>query len=135
MWVDGDRGFGFLWSCSVRPKLIRMVGQQNHPKLNPMRAYCVALSAAITVIIAMRGWVLPVSSTISQWVAFLCGSTREWHMERRLRPPRSQSRRGETHARRGRRRRKTGAPVPLYEPFVAAWVYYRACRGRPCQAE
>ena len=43
------------------PKLIRMVGSQI-TKLNPMRAYCVALSAAITVIIA--SWFgLPVSST------------------------------------------------------------------------
>jgi PiT family inorganic phosphate transporter len=33
------------------PKLIRMVGEQI-TKLNPMRAYCVALSAAVTVIIA-----------------------------------------------------------------------------------
>ena len=43
------------------PKLIRMVGQEI-TKLNPMRAYCVALSAAITVIIA-SGLGLPVSST------------------------------------------------------------------------
>ena len=43
------------------PKLIRMVGSQI-TKLNPMRAYCVALSAAITVIVA--SWLgLPVSST------------------------------------------------------------------------
>ena len=41
------------------PKLIRMVGEQI-TKLNPLRAYCVALSAAITVIIA--SWLaLPVS--------------------------------------------------------------------------
>ena len=33
------------------PKLIRMVGTEI-TKLNPMRAYCVALSAAITVIVA-----------------------------------------------------------------------------------
>ena len=43
------------------PKLIRMVGQEI-TKLNPVRAYCVALSAAITVIIA-SGLGLPVSST------------------------------------------------------------------------
>jgi phosphate/sulfate permease len=43
------------------PKLIRMVGNQI-TKLNPMRAYCVALSAAVTVILA--SWLeLPVSST------------------------------------------------------------------------
>ena len=44
------------------PKLIRMVGEQI-TKLNPMRAYCVALSAAVTMIIASRLG-LPISSTI-----------------------------------------------------------------------
>ena len=34
------------------PKLIRMVGEQI-TKLNPMRAFCVALSAALTVIVAV----------------------------------------------------------------------------------
>lgn len=43
------------------PKLIRMVGDQI-TKLNPMRAYCVALSAAVTVLVA--SWLgMPVSST------------------------------------------------------------------------
>ena len=43
------------------PRMIRVVGTQI-TKLNPMRAYCVALSAAITVIVA--SWLgLPVSST------------------------------------------------------------------------
>ncbi|MBT3360228.1 MAG: inorganic phosphate transporter [Rhodospirillales bacterium] len=43
------------------PKLIRTVGEQI-TKLNPVRAFCVALSAAITVLIA-SGLGLPVSST------------------------------------------------------------------------
>ncbi len=66
------------------PKLIRMVGSQI-TKLNPMRAYCVALSAAITVIVA--SWLgLPVSSThIAVGAVFGVGFFREWHMERRLR--------------------------------------------------
>ena len=66
------------------PKLIRMVGSQI-TKLNPMRAYCVALSAAITVIIA--SWLgLPVSSThIAVGGIFGVGFFREWHMERRAR--------------------------------------------------
>jgi PiT family inorganic phosphate transporter len=60
------------------PKLIRMVGQQI-TKLNPMRAYCVALSAAITVIIA--SWLgLPVSSThIAVGAVFGVGFFREWY--------------------------------------------------------
>ncbi|MCY6380947.1 inorganic phosphate transporter [Hoeflea prorocentri] len=60
------------------PKLIRMVGQQI-TRLNPMRAYCVALSAAITVIIA--SWLgLPVSSThIAVGAVFGVGFFREWY--------------------------------------------------------
>ncbi|MGB7334935.1 MAG: inorganic phosphate transporter [Salaquimonas sp.] len=60
------------------PKLIRMVGTQI-TKLNPMRAYCVALSAAITVIVA--SWLgLPVSSThIAVGAVFGVGFFREWY--------------------------------------------------------
>ncbi len=64
------------------PKLIGMVGSQI-TKLNPMRAYCVALSAAITVIAA--SWLgLPVSSThIAVGGVFGVGFFREWYVERR----------------------------------------------------
>jgi PiT family inorganic phosphate transporter len=60
------------------PKLIRMVGEQI-TKLNPMRAFCVALSAAITVIVA--SWFgLPVSSThIAVGAVFGVGFFREWY--------------------------------------------------------
>ncbi|TNF17199.1 MAG: inorganic phosphate transporter, partial [Rhodobacteraceae bacterium] len=66
------------------PKLIGMVGSQI-TKLNPMRAYCVALSAAVTVIAA--SWLgLPVSSThIAVGGVFGVGFFREWHAERRAR--------------------------------------------------
>lgn len=66
------------------PKLIRMVGGEI-TKLNPMRTYCVALSAAITVIVA--SWLgLPVSSThIAVGSVFGVGFFREWHAERRAR--------------------------------------------------
>ena len=66
------------------PKLIRMVGGEI-TKLNPMRAYCVALSAAITVIVA--SWLgLPVSSThIAVGAVFGVGFYREWHAERKAR--------------------------------------------------
>jgi len=65
------------------PKLIRMVGSQI-TKLNPMRAYCVALSAAITVIVA--SWLgLPVSSThIAVGGVFGVGFFREWDTQRRM---------------------------------------------------
>ncbi|MEI4473130.1 inorganic phosphate transporter [Frigidibacter sp. MR17.24] len=66
------------------PKLITMVGSEI-TKLNPMRAFCVALSAAITVIVA--SWLgLPVSSThIAVGAIFGVGFYREWHAERRAR--------------------------------------------------
>ncbi|WP_415183701.1 inorganic phosphate transporter [Phaeovulum sp.] len=66
------------------PKLIRLVGSEI-TKLNPMRAYCVALSAAVTVILA--SWQgLPVSSThIAVGAIFGVGFYREWHSERRAR--------------------------------------------------
>lgn len=66
------------------PKLIRMVGQEI-TKLNQLRAFCVALSASITVIVA--SWLgLPVSSThIAVGAVFGVGFYREWHAERRAR--------------------------------------------------
>lgn len=64
------------------PKLIRTVGGQI-TRLNPMRAYCVALSAAITVIIATTLG-LPVSSThIAVGAIFGVGFYREWQTARR----------------------------------------------------
>ncbi|PWV99231.1 PiT family inorganic phosphate transporter [Hoeflea marina] len=60
------------------PRLIRMVGDQI-TKLNPMRAFCVALSAAITVIVA-SAFGLPVSSThIAVGAVFGVGFFREWY--------------------------------------------------------
>ena len=64
------------------PKLIRTVGEQI-TKMNPMRAYCVALSAAITVLIAsVLG--LPVSSThLAVGAIFGVGFYREYQTARR----------------------------------------------------
>jgi PiT family inorganic phosphate transporter len=60
------------------PRLIRLVGEQI-TKLNPVRAYCVALSAASTVIVA--SWFgFPVSSThIAIGAVFGVGFFREWY--------------------------------------------------------
>lgn len=64
------------------PKLIRTVGEQI-TKMNPMRAYCVALSAAITVIVA-SALGLPVSSThIAVGAVFGVGFYREYQTARR----------------------------------------------------
>lgn len=60
------------------PKLIVLVGK-DITKLNPMRAYCVALSAAVTVLVA-SAFGLPVSSThIAVGSVFGVGFFREWY--------------------------------------------------------
>jgi PiT family inorganic phosphate transporter len=65
------------------PKLIRRVGEEI-TKLNPMRAYCVALSAAITVIVAST-FGLPVSSThIAVGAVFGVGFFREYLSARQI---------------------------------------------------
>ncbi len=60
------------------PKLVKLVGGEI-TRLNPMRAYCVSLSTALTVIIA--SWVgMPVSSThIAVGAVFGVGFFREWY--------------------------------------------------------
>lgn len=66
------------------PKLIKTVGQEI-TKLNPVRAFCVALSAAITVIIA-SALGLPVSSThIAVGGVFGVGFLREYLARRETR--------------------------------------------------
>lgn len=84
-WVMLIGAFGLSFGLFLfGPKLIRMVGSQI-TKLNPMRAYCVSLSAALTVIVA--SWLgLPVSSThIAIGAIFGVGFFREWDAERRVR--------------------------------------------------
>ena len=78
-WVMIIGAFGISFGLLLfGPKLIKMVGEQI-TKLNPMRAYCVALAAAITVIIA--SWLgLPVSSThIAVGGVFGVGFFREYY--------------------------------------------------------
>lgn len=85
LWVMAVGALGISFGLLLfGPKLINMVGQQI-TKLNPMRAYCVALSAAITVIVA-SGLGLPVSSThIAVGAVFGVGFFREWYTERSTR--------------------------------------------------
>ncbi|MTI19304.1 inorganic phosphate transporter [Rhodobacteraceae bacterium RKSG542] len=82
MWVMLIGAFGISFGLLLfGPKLIRIVGEKI-TKLNPMRAYCVALSAAITVIVA-SGLGLPVSSThIAVGAIFGVGFFREWFIKR-----------------------------------------------------
>lgn len=86
-WVMLIGAFGISFGLILfGPKLIRVVGE-SITKLNPMRAFCVALAAAVTVIIA--SWLgLPVSSThIAVGAVFGVGFFREWftaHSKTRL---------------------------------------------------
>ena len=79
LWVMMIGAFGIsLGLFLYGPKLIKMVGEQI-TKMNPMRAFCVALSAAITVLIA-SGFGLPVSSThIAVGGVFGVGFLREYY--------------------------------------------------------
>ncbi len=117
-WVMVIGAFGISFGLVLfGPKLIRMVGSQI-TKLNPMRAYCVALSAAITVIVA--SWLgLPVSSThIAVGAVFGVGFFREWYSERRLRLSRPANL---VMASQERRRRKL-VRRSHFLTIVAAWV-------------
>ena len=79
LWIMLIGAFGIsLGLFLYGPKLIKMVGEQI-TKMNPMRAFCVALSAAITVLIA--SWLgLPVSSThIAVGAVFGVGFLREYY--------------------------------------------------------
>ncbi len=82
VWIMTIGAFGIsLGLFLYGPKLIRMVGVRI-TKMNPMRAYCVALSSAITVILA--SWLgLPVSSThIAVGAVFGVGFFREYYTSR-----------------------------------------------------
>ena len=121
MWVMVIGAFGISFGLFLfGPKLIRMVGSQI-TKLNPMRAYCVALSAAITVIVA--SWLgLPVSSThIAVGGVFGVGFFREWYMERRLRNGMAAAGKVRRLAPEERRRRKL-VRRSHFMTIVAAWV-------------
>jgi len=102
------------------PKLIRVVGNQI-TKLNPMRAYCVALSAAITVIVA--SWLgLPVSSThIAVGAVFGVGFFREWDTARRMRKAQIVIDDGPILATEERSRRKL-VRRSHFMSIIAAWV-------------
>ncbi len=120
-WVMVIGAFGISFGLFLfGPRLINMVGNEI-TKLNPIRAFCVALSAAFTVIVA--SWLgLPVSSThIAIGGVFGVGFFRYWLMERRLRhmghgPPKPITIAREERARRRLVRRSH------FMTIIAAWV-------------
>ena len=79
LWVMIIGAFGISAGLLLfGPRLIRIVGGEI-TKLNPMRAFCVALSAAFTVLVA-SGLGIPVSSThIAVGGVFGVGFYREWY--------------------------------------------------------
>jgi PiT family inorganic phosphate transporter len=120
-WVMVIGAFGISFGLFLfGPKLIRMVGGQI-TKLNPMRAYCVALSAALTVIIA--SWLgLPVSSThIAVGGVFGVGFFREWDAERRIKKQRLEMPDRAIYAPEERQRRKL-VRRSHFLTILAAWV-------------
>ncbi len=121
IWVMIIGAFGISFGLFLfGPKLIRMVGSQI-TKLNPMRAYCVALSAAITVIVA--SWLgLPVSSThIAVGAVFGVGFFREWDAERRIKKARIAMPDRPQYAKEERRRRKL-VRRSHFLTIISAWV-------------
>ena len=121
IWVMIIGAFGISFGLFLfGPKLIRMVGGQI-TKLNPMRAYCVALSAAITVIVA--SWLgLPVSSThIAVGAVFGVGFFREWDAERRIKKARLAMPEKAHYAPEERRRRKL-VRRSHFMTIIAAWI-------------
>ena len=119
MWVMGIGAFGISFGLLLfGPRLIRLVGQEI-TKLNQMRAFCVALSAAVTVI-AASGLGLPVSSThIALGGLFGVGFFREWEEDRRARE--LNLRKGKPVAPDERKRRKLVRRAHVLG-IAAAWV-------------
>lgn len=120
-WIMIIGAFGISFGLFLfGPRLIRMVGSRI-TKLNPMRAYCVALSTAVTVIVA--SWLgLPVSSThIAVGGVFGVGFFREWYMDRRLRQMVGPHEPDRQLATAERRRRKLVRRSHLMT-VLAAWV-------------
>ncbi len=110
------------------PRLIRIVGEEI-TKLNPMRAYCVSLSTATTVILA-SALGLPVSSThIAVGAVFGVGFFREWYTrnsKRRVEYMRAKAERWEVEPKPERNseevRRRFLVRRSHFMTIVAAWV-------------
>lgn len=126
LWVMAVGAFGIALGLGLfGPKLIRVVGQQI-TRMNSPRAYCVALSSAITVLIATTLG-LPVSSThIAVGAVFGVGFLREFleNPNRRKRQPAHKLNRTAEEAFRSRRVRSARRLVRRRYALsiAAAWV-------------
>ncbi|MEK1947932.1 MAG: inorganic phosphate transporter [Ensifer adhaerens] len=110
------------------PRLIRVVGQEI-TRLNPMRAFCVALATAVTVLLA-SALGLPISSThTAVGAVFGVGFFREWytrHSQRRLEYVRQKTGQadfmGSTETNFAEVRRRRLVRRSHFLTIVAAWV-------------
>ena len=138
--LTGLRFFAALWVMLIGafgisvglllfgPRLIRLVGEEI-TKLNPMRAYCVALSTAFTVIVA--SWLgLPVSTThIAVGSVFGVGFFREWYTANSPRRRRYMERKNALH-------RATRAQLPQLNPaWMAQWRNDAMARTAPVRRQ
>jgi PiT family inorganic phosphate transporter len=129
-WVMLIGAFGL--SCGILlfgPRLIRLVGEQI-TKLNPMRAFCVSVSTALTVLVASR-FGMPVSTTHTAIGAvFGVGFFREWYTQnarRRSEPDRLET--GSIHGA-GHRDTENSSEVSRrylvrrshFMTIIAAWI-------------
>ncbi len=118
--LTGGIGISFglvLWG----PKLIRTVGHEI-TKLNPARSFAVALSAAITVILA-SGLGLPVSSThIAVGAVFGVGFFREYLANRMPKEPVPGSKKKKKRKRQKKARRRYLVRRNHVVSIAAAWV-------------
>ncbi|WP_320200869.1 inorganic phosphate transporter [Agrobacterium sp. rho-13.3] len=129
-WVMLIGAFGL--SCGILlfgPRLIRLVGEQI-TKLNPMRAFCVSVSTALTVLVASR-FGMPVSTTHTAIGAvFGVGFFREWYTQnarRRLEAGRMDSADGqaaneEDNENSSEVRRRYLVRRSHFMTIVAAWI-------------
>lgn len=102
------------------PRLVRMVGAEI-TRLNPIRACCVALAAAVTVIVA-SALGLPVSSThVVVGGVFGVGFFREWDEARRMRRGWWNGRPARPHGAEERARRRL-VRRSHFLTIVAAWI-------------
>jgi len=93
------------------PRIVRIVGEKI-TKMNPMRAFCVALSAAVTVLVASQLG-LPVSTThIVVGAVFGVGFSREYYT--------THSRRRRNYIARTSAMRTRGAPFLQHRTSYAA---------------
>lgn len=87
LWVLGIGAIGFAVGLALfGPRLIRVVGEKI-TRMNEVRAFCVALSAAVTVLVA-SALGLPISSThVAVGAIFGVGLLREYYSNEIIRNP------------------------------------------------